>query len=95
MVFLLIVPSLAVGCKWVFGLTVVWMHRQQLHLPTLVDVAEKQLLLADESANWPCGYIRMNDAVAHAPISSEGHIGIMTADLPSWNACGCLHQSCM
>ena len=34
----------------------------------------------------------MNDAMTHAPLSSEGHIGIMTSGLPSRNACGCLHQ---
>ena len=34
----------------------------------------------------------MNNALAHVPLSSEGHIGIMTSDLPSWNTCSCLHQ---
>ena len=89
MVFLLIVPSLAIGCKWVFGLTTVWM---QPCLPTLVDVAHKLLLLAGEGANWPYTYIRMNNAVAHALLSSKGHIGIMTGDIPSENACSHLHQ---
>ena len=37
----------------------------------------------------------MNDAVAHALLSSEGHIGIMTGNLPSQNACGHLHQLCV
>ena len=34
----------------------------------------------------------MNDAVAHMPFSSEGHIGVMTDDTPSTNACGHLDQ---
>ena len=34
----------------------------------------------------------MNNAMAHAPLSSEGHIGIMTDGLPSRNTCGFLHQ---
>ena len=95
MAFLLIVPSLAIRCKWVFGLTAMWMHPCQVCLPTLVDVAQKLLLLADKGAYWPYTYIRMNDAIAHTLPSSKGHIDIMTSDLPSQNACGCLHQLCV
>ena len=95
MLFFLIVQSLAVACEWVFGLTTVLMHPHQACLPTLVDVAQKLLLLADEGADWSYAYIRMNDAVAHMPLSSERHIAIMSSDLPSWNDCGCLHQLCM
>ena len=95
MAFLLIVPSLAVRCEQVFRLTAMWMHPHQICLPTLVDVVQKLLLLADEGTDWPYAYIRMNNAVAHAPLSSEGHIGVMTGDLPSWNACGHLYQLSM
>ena len=68
------------------------MHPHKVHLPTLVDLAQKLLLLADEGANWPYAYTRMNDTMAYAPLSSEQHIGIMTSDLPSQNACGHLRQ---
>ena len=34
----------------------------------------------------------MNDTMAYTPLSSEGHIGIMTSGLPSRNACGHVHQ---
>ena len=95
MAFLLMAPSLAVGCEWVFRLTSVWMHPHQVHLPPLADVAQNQLLLADEGANWPYVYIRMNNAMDHMPLSSVRHIGVMTSDLPSCNACGHLHQLCM
>ena len=71
------------------------MHPHQAHLPMLADAAQKLLLLADEDSNWPYAYIRMNDAMIHAPLSSIGHIGVMTSDLPSQNACVCLHQICM
>ena len=40
MAFLLIVPSLAIGCKWVFGLTTMSTHSCQVCLPTLADVAK-------------------------------------------------------
>ena len=78
MAFLLIAPHLAIGCKWVFGLTAMWLHPCQAHLPTLADAAWKLLLLANEGTNWPNAYIRMNDVVAHVPLSSVGHIGVMT-----------------
>ena len=72
MACLSIAPNLAVGYKQVFGLTVVWMHSHQVHLPTLEEAAQKLLLLADEGTNCPYAYIRMNDAVAHSLLSSEG-----------------------
>ena len=37
MAFILIVPSLAVGCEQVFRLTAMWAHPHQAHLPTLAD----------------------------------------------------------
>ena len=92
MVFVLIVPSLAIRCESVFSLTAVWMHTHQAYLPTLVEAAWKLMLLVDKCTNWPYAYTWMNDAVAHAPLSSEGHIGIMTEGLPSMNACSCLGQ---
>ena len=49
MAFLLIVPSLAIGCKWVFSLTAMWMHPQQACLPTLGEEAQKLMLLADKA----------------------------------------------
>ena len=58
----------------------------------LVAVARKLILLANKGTNWPYAYVRMNDAVAHAPLSSEGHIGVMTSGLPSRNSCGHLQQ---
>ena len=51
--------------------------------------------LVDEGENWPYAYIRMNNAMTHAPLSSEGHIGTMTGNLPSQNTCSHLHQLCM
>ena len=92
---LLIALSLGVRCKWVFRLTAMWTHSHQIHPLSLVDVAWKLLLLADEGADWPYAYIRMNDSMAHALLSSVGHIGIMTGDLPRQNTCSCLHRLCM
>ena len=92
MAFVLIAPSLAIGCKWVFSLTAMWVHPCQVHLPTLEGVAQKLMLLADEGTNWPYAYTWMNGTMAHAPLSSEGPIGIMTEGLPSTNACSHLNQ---
>ena len=92
MPFDLIVPSLTIGCEWVFSLTAVWVHPHQVCLPTLGEAAQKLMLLADESPNWPHAYASMKDAMAHMPFSSEGHIGIMTDGIPSMNTCSCLDQ---
>ena len=85
MAFILTAPSLAIGCARIFGLTAMW-TQHQVCLPTLSEVAQKLMLLGNEGTNWPYAYARMNNAVAHAPLSSEGHIGVMTSGLPSRNA---------
>ena len=90
MVFLWIAPNLAIRCKWVFGLTAMWAYPHKAHLPILGEVAWKLMLLANESPNWPYAYAWMNDTMSHMPLSSEGHIGIMTDGIPSINACGSL-----
>ena len=46
MSFLLIVPSLGIRCKRVFGLTAVWAHTCQAHFLTLGEAAHKLVLLA-------------------------------------------------
>ena len=50
------------------------------------------MLLANKGPNRPYGYTWMDDTMAHAPLSTEGHIGIMTDGIPSTNACSCLNQ---
>ena len=92
---LLIALCLAVGCKLIFRLTTMWMHPHQVCLPTLANVAQRLLLLADKGAEWPYAYTRMSNAMAHVPLSSERHIGIMTGDLPNQNTCSHLHQLCV
>ena len=92
MAFLLIAPSLAIGCEWVFGLTSVWTHPHKVCLPTLEEVAQKLLLLADEGTNWPYAYVRMNDTMAYSLLSSVGYISTLTSGLPIQNACSCQHQ---
>ena len=90
MAFALIAPSLAVWCKLVFGLTAMWVHPCQAHLPTLVDAIQRLMLLANEGPSWPYAYMQMNDPMTLMPLSSEGNIGDMIDGIPSTNACSCL-----
>ena len=52
----------------------------------------KANIIGQQRYHWEYTYARMNDTMAHAPLSSKGNIGIMTGDLPSRNACSHLHQ---
>ena len=87
--FLLVAPSLAVGCEWVFGLAAVWAYSCQAHLHTLGEAAHKLILLADKGLDWLYAFVWMNNAMSHTLLSSEGHIGPMKDRVPSMNACGC------
>ena len=61
---------LAIKFEQVFSLTAVWAHPRQACLSSLGEVAQKLMLLANESPNWPYTYTQVNDAVAHVPLSS-------------------------
>ena len=92
MAFLLIAPSLGVGCERIFGLMAMWAHHHQAHLASLVQVAQCLILLADEGLDWSYTFIWMNDAVLHVLLSSEGHHGILTEGEPQRNPCSLFHQ---
>ena len=92
MAFVLIVPSIAVGYKSVFGLVVVWAHPCQACYHTLEEVAHKLVLLVDESADWAFAFVQINEALSHVPLSSEGHVSTMMDGVPSAEAQGQPHQ---
>ena len=50
------------------------------------------MLLDDRSVDWACAFIWLNEALSHAPLSSEGHISTMTDSVPSREACSYLQQ---
>ena len=92
MAFLLIALSLAIGCERIFGLIAMWAHPHQICLVSLVEVTWCLVLLDDEGPDWPYTFVWMNNTVLHMPLSSEGHLGVLTEGKPQRNLCGLLHQ---
>ena len=72
MAFLLIAPSLATGCKRIFGLVAMWAYPCHVCQASLVEVAWCLVLLTDEDPDWPYTFIWMNDTILHVLLSSEG-----------------------
>ena len=73
MAFLLIAPSITIGCERVFGLTVVWAHPCQVCFTTLLEAAHKLVLLADVGKDGLYTFVQLNDTMSHTPLSNEGH----------------------
>ena len=92
MAFLLIAPSVAVGCKTVFGLLAVWVHPCQTHLVSLAEVAQCLFLLANEGPDCPYTFIQMNYAILHVLLFSKGHLGILMEGKPQMNPSAFHHQ---
>ena len=88
MVFLLIVPNKTIDEERVFGLVAVWAHPFQAHHPYLGEVACKFWLLITTSNNWVYAFAQINEGALHTPLSSEGHISIMTDTVPSTTPVG-------
>ena len=81
MAFLLMVPSITIRCKRVFGLTTEWAHPYQAHFELLQEVACRPVLLADVSTNWP--YTLCAAEWCHIPCGSI-----------KWRACQCSERWC-
>ena len=83
MVFLLIVPSLDMGCKQAFGLVAVWAHPCKACYATLAEAGHKLTLLIDGSADCVYAFIQLDKESFHAPLSTEGHLSATTDSMPS------------
>ena len=92
MAFLLIAPSLAVGCKRIFSLIAMWAHPHEACLVSLVEAAQCLVLLANEGPDWQYAFVWMNNAILHMLLSSEGHLDILMEGTPQRNPCGFLCQ---
>ena len=90
--FLLIAPSLAIGCERIFDLMAVWVHPHQTCLASPVEVAQCLVLQANEGPNWLYAFILMNDTILHALLSRKGHLGILMEGKPQRNPCSLLYQ---
>ena len=92
MAFLLIVPGKTVKGEMAFGLAMVWAHPAQAHLFSLDEATWKLTLLIDIGNNWAYTFVQLNEGTLCVPLSNEGHISTMIDGVPSWSACGHLHQ---
>ena len=92
MAFRLIVPGITAGYKRVFGLVALWAHPHQTCYHTQEVVAHKLMLLVVESEDWVHAFVWLNEALSHAPLSSEGHLSAMMDGVPSADTHGWLHQ---
>ena len=88
----MIMPNNNARGDQVFSLAAVWVHPHQGHLSTLLEAAQKLMLLVDNGPDWPYAFIHMNDTMLYVPLSDNRHISAMTDGICSTNACGWLHQ---
>ena len=92
MTFILVAPSIAIRCEWVFGLMAVWAHSCQAHFKTLEEATHRLVLLADASVDWPYAFVWLNDAMSYVPLMNKGHISTMMDGVPHTDTCSWLHQ---
>ena len=76
MAFILIPPSLSIGCKLVFSLMAMWMNPCQIHLPTLAETAPNPnivgwwrywlaiYLCQNEQCHGPCTFVQWEATLA-------------------------------
>ena len=63
-----------------------------ISLASLAEAAQHLVLLANKGLDWPYTLVHMNNAIVNAPLSSKGHLSVLTEDKPQRNPCGFIHQ---
>ena len=88
MAYLLLAPSQEAEEEKRFGLAGVWVHPNQILLPSLEEVAKKLTLLISTKEDWYYTLVRVNEDMQHLPLSNAGHISILVDGAPGRSACG-------
>ena len=76
MAYLLLAPSQEAEEEKRFGLAGVWVHSNQILLPSLEEVAKKLTILISTMEDWYYAVVQVNEDVWHLPLSNTGHIRI-------------------
>ena len=92
MAYLLLASSQEVGEEERFGLAGMWVHPNQILLPSLEETVKKLTLLISTKEDWYYALVWVNEDMQHLPLSDTGHISILVYEAPSRSTCGWLSQ---
>ena len=92
MAYLLLVPSEEAEEEKRFGLVGVWVHPNQILIPSLEEVAKKLTLLISTKEDWYYTFVQVNEDAQHLPLSDARHISILVDRTPSRSTRGKLSQ---
>ena len=92
MAYLLLAPSQEAEEEKRFGLAGVWVHPNQILLPSLEEVVKKLTLLISTKEDWYYALVQVNEDVQHLPLSDAGHIVVFVDGALSRSTCGYLSQ---
>ena len=92
MAYVLLVPLQEAEEEKRFGLAGVWVHPNQILLPSLEEAVKKLTLLISTKEGWYYALVQVNEDAQHLPLSDARHISILVDETPSRSSCGCLSQ---
>ena len=60
-----------------YGLSTVWLNPYQSRIFTVEEAVKELTALVSSGPNWPYTLVELNEDTCHAPLSREGHLGIL------------------
>ena len=90
--FLLVSTKEEAAGDRICGLSTVWVNPYQARVSTVEEVVRELTALASSGPDWPYALVWVNEDTCHAPLSKEGHLGILPEGGINKTACRRISQ---
>ena len=75
-----------------YGLSTIWVNPCQARVHSIEEVVKEQTTWVSSGPNWPYALVQLNEDTCHAPLSKEGHLGILPEGGTDSTTCGRISQ---
>ena len=75
--FLLVLVEEEVTGDRNYGLSTIWVNPSQAKVHSMEEMIGKLTAWTPRGPNWPYALVQLHDSTCNAPLSKEGHLGIL------------------
>ena len=75
-----------------YGISAVWMNPNQVRAATMEEVVKRLAACTSSGIDWPYALAQLYEGPCHAPLSKDGHLGILPQKGAEKTPCGQISQ---
>ena len=75
-----------------YGISIVWVSPNQVRAATMEEAVEELTACPSNRANWPYALAQLYKGPCHAPLSKDGHLGVLPQRGAEETPCGQISQ---